>query len=342
MNPESVVDVLYEILLGRAADESGRENWAQQLATGTPVKTVAMAIASSHEAAHAYPTPIMRDIASAATAHHDWPANLPADPIKLVDVGAMILDNEDHIYAPLLNAGLCQVIGFEPIESQCRRRSIQHQQHTFLPYVIGDGSEATFHRTHDDSTSSLYPPNIALMEQFTGLADIVQVAQTTPVKTKRLDDIPEASGAGFLKVDVQGAELGVLRGATELLKHVGVVYLEVEFSPIYQDQPLFADVDQFLRQHDFELCDLNTPVRYYHAPAGHGRDSCPPSRLLWGEALYHRQLGQPQASPHTLRQTATIMHVNFKKYDVAHACLAAADQLDQQQTAPTYRTTLNF
>ena len=41
--------------------------------------------------------------------------------------------------------------------------------------------------------------------------------------------------------------LQVLRGATNLLNRICVVESEVEFVPLYVNQPLFADVDAELR-----------------------------------------------------------------------------------------------
>ena len=46
----------------------------------------------------------------------------------------------------------------------------------------------------------------------------------------------------LLKMDVQGGELGILQGARQLLaqKKIAVIYSEVFFVPMYQNQPLFG------------------------------------------------------------------------------------------------------
>ena len=51
----------------------------------------------------------------------------------------------------------------------------------------------------------------------------------------------------FIKLDTQGSELDILHGAGSLLDNCSGLQLEVMFSPLYEGQPLFADVDAYLR-----------------------------------------------------------------------------------------------
>ena len=48
----------------------------------------------------------------------------------------------------------------------------------------------------------------------------------------------------LLKMDVQGGELGILKGANQLLaqQKIDVIYSEVFFVPMYQNQPLFGEI----------------------------------------------------------------------------------------------------
>ena len=76
-----------------------------------------------------------------------------------------------------------------------------------------------------------------------------QVVATEAVDTVRLDDVAETAGAEMLKIDIQGGELMAMRHAEARLRDMLVIHTEVEFLPMYVDQPLFSDVDQFLRNH---------------------------------------------------------------------------------------------
>ena len=59
--------------------------------------------------------------------------------------------------------------------------------------------------------------------------------------------------------------------------------VEVEFSPIYQDQPLFSDVDTYVRQFGFALFDL---FRHRYRRQNYPRDLNTRGQLLCGHAFY--------------------------------------------------------
>lgn len=47
------------------------------------------------------------------------------------------------------------------------------------------------------------------------------------------------------------AELDVIKRASRLLEKTLVVHTEVEFIPMYRNQPLFGEIDIALRSHNF-------------------------------------------------------------------------------------------
>src|SRR6185437_14359165 len=85
-----------------------------------------------------------------------------------------------------------------------------------------------------------------LLEKFSHL-DLPVVADHE-IQSHRLDDLPEITDIDYLKLDVQGAELDIINGGSRLMAGVMVVHTEVELIPMYQDQPLFGDIDVALRK----------------------------------------------------------------------------------------------
>jgi len=91
------------------------------------------------------------------------------------------------------------------------------------------------------------PSSSLLAAHETGLVTFPQMSRQTiiDVPIRRLDDVLAASGctAGpntLLKLDVQGFEEHVLRGAPTTLTRVGALITEVNIDPLYQDQAEFA------------------------------------------------------------------------------------------------------
>lgn len=257
--------------------------------------------------------------------------------LVVVDVGA--LPHGDAVYAPLLNQGLCRVVGFEPAEGACAAlREEFGEPHTFLPHVIGDGSEGVLKLTRSPLTSSLYEPNQPLLRAFQQLPSLCEVVERLPVQTHRLDDIPEVQGASFLKLDVQGAELDVITGATEVLKSALVVQAEVEFLPLYEGQPLFAEIDQAMRERGFVLHRLlGAGTRAFAPILVDGDPNRGVNQLIWSDAVYVRDFMRfDELEPSELLQIAAILHTCFGSYDLVHRALTAHDARARGLYAPRY------
>ncbi|MBR0685659.1 FkbM family methyltransferase [Bradyrhizobium manausense] len=74
---------------------------------------------------------------------------------------------------------------------------------------------------------------------------------------KRLDSLlPPLEAPAFLKIDTQGYELEVLRGATRLLDRLSAILLEVAIIEINEGAPLLDEVVQFMRGIGFVAYDI--------------------------------------------------------------------------------------
>lgn len=260
------------------------------------------------------------------------------EPFLIVDVGAQNLEGQDHIYSPMRRRLDCHVIGFEPLDEERDKRVGEHNI-TLLPDFIGDGTESLFHINNYNATSSLIPSDMEVMGKYVGLPTSCATESIVSVHTRRLDDaLREALGTiptcDFLKVDVQGAECGVFEGAEETLSKTLCVFSEVEFVPIYKDQPLFADVDSMLRAKSFQFIDF-----YEHGYCRYQSfaDAPTSSGLLWANALYFRH--EDTADDSALLRMASIAYYNFGKIDLAAHYISCYDQRSGTAFLDEFKTT---
>jgi FkbM family methyltransferase len=284
---EAFVSGLYQIGLGRAPDPDGLAAWACVMRdTGDPTLVLQGLLNIVEYRAQAVAKggllPECRALPAEALAQmRRWP--------HIVDVGAQSLGEGTHSYSPLLDITPSDIIDFDPLGHRIAER---HREEggpglRLLPHVIADGQAHTLRINNEDGTSSLFPLNTCLTKQFNHLASLRTVASRLIV-TKRLDDVLEQGPVDLLKLDIQGAELMALRGASRRLEETAAIHCEVGFQPIYLGQPLFGDIHAFLVERGFVLIDLLIPGRYHHlVPPGRQN----PDRLLWADAVYFRAVG---------------------------------------------------
>jgi FkbM family methyltransferase len=84
---------------------------------------------------------------------------------------------------------------------------------------------------------------------------------TIEVRTDTLDSVASMYGVtriDILKMDAQGAELTILRGAAKLLKAraIQLIYTEAQFRPLYEGAGTFAEIATYLGENGFQLHNL--------------------------------------------------------------------------------------
>lgn len=103
----------------------------------------------------------------------------------------------------------------------------------------------------------------------------MDIRQVMEVPQVRLEDVlKDCREIDLLKLDLQGYEMEALKGCGRLLERTRIITTEIEFVALYDVQPLFGDIDVFLRSHGFRL--LNLYELYTH----------PDGQLTAGDAVY--------------------------------------------------------
>jgi len=212
-------------------------------------------------------------------------------PLVLADVGARGgLKSNWQVARPHL-----RVLGFEPDVQEFTRLVAQHPPQpggdaVFNVALHSQAGTITLNVARDAGLSSIFEPNYDFLRAFPHV-DRFDILDRRAVATDTLDHVLESHGISsldFIKVDTQGSELGVLEGAARSLDTaVTGVEAEIEFAPIYQNQPLFADVDRYLRGHGFLLFDLRP---CYWKREGGRTAGGPYGQIIWGDALYLKSI----------------------------------------------------
>jgi FkbM family methyltransferase len=183
------------------------------------------------------------------------------------------------------------VVGFEPDERSYAALE-PGEGRAWLKSALWERPETVeIHLARKAQNSSVFVPNREFLARFPD-PERFEVTGSARVEATTLDDALTAAGiarADFLKADVQGAELAVLRGARSTLA-AGLygVEAEVAFAPLYRGQPMFGEIDQLLREEGFELIDLR---RVYWKTDRYAETRGAKGRLVAGDALYLRGAG---------------------------------------------------
>jgi FkbM family methyltransferase len=145
--------------------------------------------------------------------------------------------------------------GFEPLVSEgeyYRRIFDQDSKVTLHEMALGDISGfAEIHLSRRADSSSLLPIGDMQSKMFPSTDEI----GTLKVRVVTLDDLQDVWGPArnaLLKLDVQGFELSVLKGAKRALKNCAYVYAECSEIPLYTGQALFPEVADFLKYEGFK------------------------------------------------------------------------------------------
>lgn len=259
--------------------------------------------------------------------------------IEVLDIGSNP-DWKAPAYQPLIDGGLARVTGFEADPDAFQRLEAKiSPRERYINAVVGDGQPATFKHCVSAFLSSIYEPNDVVNQHFHWLPENSVVVREEAVQTTKLDDVSELASADLMQMDVQGGELKVLQGAEGLLTKLLVVQAEVLFQPMYVDQPLFSDVDLFMRERGFTLMRfIDIEERTIKPLVRDGDLEKGTSLMFWADAVFIRDFTKwDKLSNEQLIMTAAIMNDVYAAFDLAHLALTTLDQRSSSHFAQRYR-----
>lgn len=223
-------------------------------------------------------------------------------PLVVVDAGA----RNGFQLIPQLHRHL-RLFAFEPDPTSYAtlveryRNSSQFHSAKCFPFALADElGMATLYSTAHPSMSSLMQADKKLFASYTqrmgdakswseGFEVVAQheVQQTT---LERLCEEQQLQHIDFLKLDTQGSELKILKGAQRLLerKKIGVVFTEFSMVNYYENQVCFSELDQWMKAQGYRLIDIRTypeiANRLQHSNSGKVTEQ--PRFGMVGDAVY--------------------------------------------------------
>ena len=147
--------------------------------------------------------------------------------------------------------------------------------------------EVEFNLCKKQTVSSVYKPNFNFLDKFTN-SERFKVEKNIKLNADTLGNqlkINNINEVDFIKIDTQGYELPILRGYANNFDSVIGLEIEVEFEPMYEGQPLFSDVDNFVKDKGFSLVDLK---RYYWKRQNNVNTGNSKGQMIFGDALYFK------------------------------------------------------
>lgn len=155
--------------------------------------------------------------------------------------------------------GYVKTVGVEP-EASGLDEIIEKKAYDYVvDQALSDAEgDATLYETRGRGWCSLLRPDEAAIAKI-GTERCLrersfEVMGTQQVSCTTLDRLHGSLPAvDYLQIDVQGAELHVLRGAETSLNSIGMVEIEARFSPVYSGEPLLFETYAFLQRHGFRL-----------------------------------------------------------------------------------------
>lgn len=167
---------------------------------------------------------------------------LGLNPQTVIDVG--VGHGTSELYDSFPNAEYLLIEAVREFEPDLKQ-ILSHRKGRYLLAAAG--------AQPGETTINVHPEHLQGSSLFNESDGADGMARTIPVVTI---DSANASGSIVIKLDIQGAELLALSGATETMKRTEAILMEVALIPCLKDIPLFAEVIRFMADRGFVVYDF--------------------------------------------------------------------------------------
>jgi len=255
-------------------------------------------------------------------------AILKDNKITIVDIGAS--GGVDSRWRDFTS--MCTGILFEPDprEYDVLKKSSDNNLIVLNTALSDSPGDIKFHLCKKQQVSSVYQPNFEILDKYPDSSRF-KVEKIIKIKADTLDNQLKKNKINeidFIKIDTQGYELSILQGADFYMDKAIGLQIEVEFEQMYENQPLFADVDAFVRSKGFKLFDIK---RYFWKRSIKHSPPSEKGQLIFGDALYLKDpesiLNEDGISPEKIIR-ATSIYLAYGYNDLSQILLERSSEMD--------------
>ena len=185
---------------------------------------------------------------------------LENNPLIIVDIGA---SGGIHERWRQYGAGIKTIL-FEPDYEEFEKLVSKKSENSLVinSALVEKSKIVDFNICKKQEVSSIYTPNQHLLDRYED-SERFNIERTVSLEADSLDNLLQKENINeidFIKIDTQGSELDILKGATNFYENLIGLEVEVEFIELYYKQPLFSEVNSFIESKGFSLIDLK---RYF-------------------------------------------------------------------------------
>lgn len=250
---------------------------------------------------------------------------------NILEIGAAPIEgNAEPFYELIHLFPGSRINAFEVDPEQCKRLNEKAINGLiYHPFALGRREEESpFYMTNHPMCASLYKPNDRLTERYNNM-EVAKLKSVSTFRTVSLDYFVTKNNIGpvdFVKIDIQGAELDVFEGGTSALRDVLTIVTEVEFIPLYENQPLFGDVSAFLAKQGFTFHKFLGLAGRTLKPLILNNNPNFATQHMWSDAVFIRDLMNLDAiSPGQLLKLAMLTSM-YGSPDVTMNCFMEYDR----------------